>query len=146
MPGKRPPGPGRGHRVKQGSGIPAGGAGWGGPARGAGVPFSTTPKGAAKVQGKIRREALRLLLEGDIPQVAETWRAIMNDPAQPASARIAAAEKIRDEVLGKLPVVQVNAEAGPLDGLTDDDLERGINELRARLAGADGSREGTPPN
>ena len=25
MPGKRPPGPGRGHKIKQGSGIPAGG-------------------------------------------------------------------------------------------------------------------------
>lgn len=34
--GKRPAGPGRGHKIKQGSGVPAGGDGWGGEAKGGG--------------------------------------------------------------------------------------------------------------
>lgn len=40
--GKRPPGPGQGNRVKQGSGMPAGGEGWGGEAN------------AGKASGKAR--------------------------------------------------------------------------------------------
>lgn len=132
------------------SGIPAGGHGWGGPAKGAstsrikpGDPDGIT-KGA--YAGRIRREALRLLLAGDIPAVAETWRAIMNDEKQPAMARIIAAEKIKEEVLGKVPTVTVTSDAGPMDSLTDAELDRGIDELRQRLAGAAGDGADETPH
>ncbi len=56
-PGKRPAGPGRGHKVKTGkgyvnkpaSGLPAMGAGWGGPANGEGTqtPINEHPANAA---------------------------------------------------------------------------------------------------
>jgi hypothetical protein len=127
--------------------MPAGGAGWGGPAKGTGGPLyaeGNRPDMQRAMQGKIKAEALRMLLAGDIPEVAETWRSIMKDRDQPAAARIAAAAQIAERVEGKVANVNLNADAGPLDALSDDELRRGIDELRARIAGADGSGTRAP--
>ena len=70
----------------------------------------------------------------------------MNDEQQPAMARIIAAEKIKEEVLGKVPTVTVTSDAGPMDSLTDAELDRGIDELRQRLAGAAGDGADETPH
>lgn len=89
----------------KGSGIPAGGAGWGGPARGASTnrySADNPPDQKAAKRGKEMAAKLKELLSDHIGSVAETWLTIMLDPTQPAAARIAAAEKIAERVEGKV--------------------------------------------
>lgn len=133
---------------------PPNGEGWGGPAKGASTSRYSADnppdnKGAV-VKGKIKAEALRMILAGDIPDVADMWREVMKDKNAPAMARIVAGEKIAERVEGKVPNVNVNASAGPLDELSDDELRAGIEHLRRRIAGADAegvgeARGGEPP-
>lgn len=116
---------------------PPGGPGWGGPAKGASTSRYSADnppdnKGAV-VKGKIKAEALRMLLEGDIPEVASTWREVMKDKNQPGMTRLAAGEKIVERVLGKVEQVNVNRNTNDLSSLSDDELD-------AELA----RREGTP--
>lgn len=116
-------GPARG----AGWGGPAKGAGWGGPAKGDGdatrFTLETRPGSAVTMAGRIKAEALRLLLAGDIPAVAETWRSIMNDPTANPAARIQAAEKIAERVEGKVsqPIEHRTLSA---ESMSDDDLAR----------------------
>lgn len=108
-----------------GWGGPAKGSGWGGPAKGA----STAPRFSSEVQsdsakrtmGKIKAEALRQLLAGDIPDVAETWRSIMKDRDAPHAARIQAAEKIAERVEGKVSQ-PIEHRPYSAESMSDDEL------------------------
>ena len=94
---------------------PAGGKGWGGPAKGKGAaPLFTSdaqPSPDAKVAGREARAAMRERLEEVRMEVAETYiEALRNgDPAQ----KLAAADKILDRLDGKPPQAITGADGGP---------------------------------
>lgn len=91
---KRPPT----STTRHGSGIPAGGAGWGGPARGGerrpAYTAETQPTPEAKAAGHAEAKTLREMLSPHKQRVADTWLSILQDPDAPAAARVTAGEKI----------------------------------------------------
>ena len=101
------------------------GAGWGGPAKGAGKPPGNReagrPPGVKTGEGKAARSA-----EMCAPLVAdavEVWREVMADADAPAAARIAAAEKIIARAEGATPQRVEIADSRDLATLTDAELE-----------------------
>lgn len=108
-----------------GSGIQAGGAGWGGAAKGASASrysADNPPDQDAARRGKEMAAKLKELLEGEIGNVAATWVSIMLDPQAPASARIVAAEKIAERVEGKVSDKLALLDTRSADELTDEEL------------------------
>lgn len=105
---KRPPGPGRGHKVKQGNGYvpnPPQGPGWGGPAKGAG-----TPESFAAVRNMRRSPEER---EALADEALETMVKVMRD-SDYEGVRLAAAEKVRNQVLGT-PVQRTIIDNQPIE-------------------------------
>lgn len=132
-------------RFPRGSGIPArgGGRGYGGPARGttrAAFTPERQPDPEAIKRGIAMSKRLKELLGGHLDAVAKTWVEIMNDPRQPAQARISAAEKIAERVEGK---VTDKLEVSPLAEFSDDELRAAIAHARALAAHAEGDGAGT---
>ena len=78
------------------SGIPAGGAGWGGPAKGEAKPFSAEhqPQPEARAAGYEAAKTARAAAAEHAITAVEVWRSIMTDPNQPAAARVIAADKM----------------------------------------------------
>ena len=91
-------------RFPKGSGLPATGAGWGGPANGRFAPpigSGYQPPGAAIGAGI---KAARTAAEAARPhavRMVEVWRQIAEDETQPAPARVVAADKIVERAEGK---------------------------------------------
>ena len=86
------------------SGIPAGGAGYGGRAKGASTSRFTPenqPTPEQKAQGVVEAKALRELLAPHRAAIVQTWVDVMNDPLAPHAAKIAAANAIADRLEGK---------------------------------------------
>lgn len=97
--------------TRRGSGIPAGGAGRWGPAKGTrpAITADTQPTGEAKSQGKAEAKAFKAMLSPFKQEVADTWLAVMRDANAPAASRIAAGEKIAlfsGEVLATKQIVE----------------------------------------
>lgn len=117
---KRPPGPGRGHKIKQGngyvhkppSGIPASGPGWGGEAKGPGIPLAEyhqrvrSPPASPAEREALAQEAL------------ETMVAVMRDSEYDAT-RLAAAEKVRNQIMGT-PIQRTIVDHQPIERRTVD--------------------------
>lgn len=98
---------------KRGSGIPARGEGWGGPARGGDgrPPYTaeTQPSGEAKSQGRAEAKAFREMLKPHLQEVADTWLKVLRNDAAPAAARNDAGQKIAlfaGEVLATKQIVE----------------------------------------
>lgn len=109
----------------KGSGIPAGGVGWGGPARGASdsrYSADNPPDQEAAKRGREMAAKLKELLAPHIGSVAETWLQVMLDPQAPPSARIVAAEKIAERVEGKVSDKLALLDTRSADELTDEEL------------------------
>lgn len=108
-PKKRPPGPGRGRKVKQGSGLPAMGKGWGGDAKGEGtkVPIGEHPENWGKVvegQPELRKAKI-----ADKQAAADRALAVLEDVMENSEidmARISAANALLDRIEGK-PVQRI---------------------------------------
>ena len=86
------------------SGIPAGGAGYGGRAKGASTSRFTPenqPTPEQKAQGVVEAKALRELLAPHKAAIVETWVSVLTDPLAPHAAKIAAANAIADRLEGK---------------------------------------------
>lgn len=113
---------------RKGSGIPAGGAGWGGPARGTRAAFSAErqPSMRARIGAAERRVAeaatLREMLRPHLSAAAQTWLDVMLDEAAPAAARIAAAEKVAERVEGKVAERVALLDSRGAESLSDDEL------------------------
>lgn len=103
-PKKRPAGPGRGHKIKQGngfvnkpaSGLPAMGAGWGGDASGT--------EGWKK--GEVHAKKPPGTNEGRAEEMRNLIYDIAIDSENPAGLRMMAADKLLDRIEGK-PVQRV---------------------------------------
>lgn len=113
MAGKRPPGPGRGHRIKQGngpaSGGPANGPGWGGPASGGpargmeGLAMRNYKSVAERVAQRASKEARIEAMVNEIEGIAYS--------EEPATTRLSAAVAFLNRMEG-LPVARnLNADA-----------------------------------
>lgn len=124
LTGKRPPGPGRGHKVKQGSGMPASGEGWGGPAKGAGTLL--TPEERALSTLCPRDEHGRLLKMPEKVARADLLNDnlfdIATDPNQPGGVRVMASVGALDRLEGKPVQRTITANADDLARLSDDEL------------------------
>lgn len=138
----RPPGPGRGHRRKIGNG-----AGWGGPARGAGSSSESLPligrerelptveaQMTGRQRAEQRAEELRELLYG-----------IATDVEQPGMVRVSAADKLLDRLEGKPVATNVNITRNDFSSMSDAELaselarmEREASEVAARILAARG--------
>lgn len=124
---KRPPGPGRGHKIPMSEdGHTATGSGWGGPVKGA----STTAGAVIECQPlstACPRDEHGHLLE--MPEKQERT-ALLNDnlfdiatdPAQPGGVRVMASIGALDRLEGKPVQRTITANADDLARLTDDEL------------------------
>lgn len=121
-PRKRPPGPGRGHKIKQGNGFdfkPAAGAGWGGPAKGDG------PQPLLTREEKIRRSN----------EMADVIYKVATNEQEYGSVRIQAAGRLYEMYNGK-PIERVIVDEQPIvhDVIDPADLSvEAREELRAAL-------------
>ena len=117
--GRFPPGNGYVHKPSQGAGYggEANGAGWGGtkkPYRAAQFTSENQPSLQDVAAG---RDAAKTATDAAKPHAAkmvDIWLEIAQDPAAPAMARIAAAEKLVDRAEGKPK--QTNEQTGPNGG------------------------------
>lgn len=128
-------------RFPRGSGIPArgGGRGYGGPARGttrAAFTPERQPDPEAIKRGIAMSKRLKELLGGHLDAVAKTWVEIMNDPRQPAQARISAAEKIAERVEGKVSDKLALLDTRNPDDMTDEELAAIARRGRAEASDA----------
>ncbi len=129
----------------KGSGIPAGGDGWGGQAKGAGHTGAGPgrPEGMKDGEGKAAR--LADLGAAHIASVMQVWVDVMGDVNAPPMARIAAAEKIADRVEGKAVATTVSANVNADENLSPAELAAAIARARrevAALGGDPGEAEG----
>ncbi len=113
MAGKRPPGPGRGNKIKMGSGIPAGGLGWGGPPKGEGSPKPSRPIGKEGAAAKIAippevRRAKAARKAATREEMLDFYVEVKRDKKEPTALRMAAAEKWQDRTEGKPPQTNLN--------------------------------------
>lgn len=118
--GKRPPGPGRGNKVKQGNG------GWGGEAKGA-----STSTGAVVEHQRLstlcpRDEHGHLLAMPEKQERAtllnDNLFDIATDPNQPGGVRVMASVGALDRLEGKPVQRTITANADDLARLSDDEL------------------------
>ena len=137
MAGKRPPGPGRGHRIKQGngpeSGGPANGPGWGGPASGspAGGTENLTMRNYKSVGERVAQRQSR---EERVAEANEKLTHLMRG-AELETTQLAAAVALLNRLEG-LPVARnLNMQVNALDNLD-------IGQKRAILGALD--RPGDP--
>ncbi len=109
-------------RIPGGTKRPANGAGYGGPAKGAGNRSAGPgrPAGVRNGEGKAARSAD--LCAPHVADAVEVWRVVMVDSKQPAQARIAAAEKIIARAEGATPQRIAVVDERDLDSLTDAEL------------------------
>jgi hypothetical protein len=114
------------------------GAGWGGPKKGEGNhgPGPGRPPGMKPGEGKRARAAE--LARDHVSDAVEVWRQIMNDPNQPAQARLAAAAHMVDRAEGKAvqPVVDGDDIARMSDAELDAELARMEEAAREAVARA----------
>lgn len=116
---------------------PAGGPGWGGPAKGASASrFAPGQSGGGHTADN------RALAAARREKVLNLYEAIVDDEDQPAMVRITAGDKLLDRTEGKPPQTNINLNSHvPADELSDDEL--------ARIAAGSGSDaadpEGDPP-
>ena len=122
---------------RKGSGVPAGGVGWGGPARGAGHrftkgdPLAGRPKGVRPGEGK--RTVADLMAEAGAREIAaERWLAILNDPGHPKHAEMVA--KAAERMDGA-PVQRHEIRDVDPDSMTDAELAAIAARGRAKAAG-----------
>jgi hypothetical protein len=101
LPKKRPPGPGRGHKIKQGDGTgerrPPGGHGWGGPAKGAGKDLRDPENHVANPH------AVHVTRLPDAQAAAERALAVMAEIMESSpyeQTRLNAAVALRNQVIG----------------------------------------------
>ncbi len=117
---KRPPGPGRGHKVKMGSGMPATG-GWGGPAKGAGKDPRETPIEVRRTAMAIHKARMPEK-EAAADELKATLYDLATDNEQPGGVRVMAASAALDRLEGKPVQRTITANADDLARLTDDEL------------------------
>jgi len=119
--------------VPQGSGTPAGGAGWGGPANGPGTgPPVGTPLPAWKPPTPEKLALKDLIARGkeeNARRMKGIWLTVAEDETAPHMARIVAAEKWLNRELG-MPNQTVNV--NDLSGLTDEELRQRVEQARRR--------------
>lgn len=134
-PKKRPAGPGRGKKIKQGSGIPASGAGWGGPAKGAGTttPINEHPDSFAALPPGERKAKLV-----DKAAAAERalviYESIMENEAEMASNRISAANALLNRIEGMPVARSITGTMDDLERMSDADLIAELERANKILA------------
>lgn len=115
------------------SGIPAGGMGWGGPAKGSDpnrtpsktlaevhpVQSDTTPKSGMYANKKARAEKMEAVLE-----------TIALDEREGAMVRVQAASKLHAILEGAPVARNINTNVDDLSNLTDEELERELERVR----------------
>jgi len=120
-PKKRPAGPGRGNKVKQGNGfvnkpatgLPAMGPGWGGDASGTEgwKPGTPHPHLRTPERDKARQEMMDTIYT--IARTSET-----------EGLRMMAADKVLDRLIGKPLQTSVHLDADDIGKMSDDDIRR----------------------
>ncbi len=135
-PKKRPAGPGRGHKVKQGSGIPAAGPGWGGAAKGASASSGTVgehPERFSKLEpderiAKIENKAAaadRAL--GVLYEVMER--------SEYDASKIAAANSLLDRIEGKAVQRSIGGTTDTVEEIRTRDPIQASREYKKMITG-----------
>ncbi|MDE2469814.1 MAG: hypothetical protein KGL35_14010 [Bradyrhizobium sp.] len=125
-------------RVNKPPGGEGMGPGWGGPAKGKGKPkFSAEnqPAPELKSAGHAAQRTAREVAIAHAEAAAQVWIDVMNDPAQPAAARVAAASKIVEHAEGTpvaRSIVATTDNPADIDDGARDRIARRIAELAAR--------------
>lgn len=130
--GKRPPGPGRGNKVKQGNGP-----GWGGPAKGAGSSKVARPHGkegqaiqAATGTGMFRPPEVRAEQAARVAatreEMLEFYVEVKRNEDESTLNRMAATEKWFDRTEGRPAQTNINENTGPGGGPMIHRIERVI--------------------
>ena len=111
------------------------GAGWGGPAMGAGNQLAGPGRPAGMRPGEGKRTVADMMIEaGGRTEAAERWLAIIRDPAHPKHAEMVA--KAADRMDGA-PTQKVEVRDADPDTMTDDELAAIAARGRRASAGAE---------
>jgi len=121
------------------------GAGWWGPAKGAG---SKAPKAApfepgnqagvganeAKSVGQIAHNTAKELVVSNAVKAAQVWIDVMNDKTQPGAVRVAAAAKVVEHAEGTPIARSVSIKSDEVSELSDAELAAALAALRKDVA------------
>lgn len=139
----RPGGPGRGHKRRIGNG-----AGWGGPAKGAGSTRPALPLiGIDRDQPTPEAKSMgRKDADARADEMRAVLYAIATDAEAHAMVRVHAADKLLDRLEGKAVATNVSVSASSIAALSDAELaaelarlEREARDAAARVAAAGGT-------
>ena len=125
------------HVHKPASGIPAGGTGWGGQAKGAST-SRIKPGDLDGIQAMSHDSTIKARNDAWRESVLLMYAGYVDDGQAPPMIRIAAGDKLLDRIDGKPVATQITAVMDEFDTLTDEQLHARAARLRARLI-ADGS-------
>lgn len=146
LPGKkRPPGPGRGHKIKAAGSIdygPVNGPGWGGPAKGPGKDLSdlSTHIGPAEIRARAANKA-------ELAEEALGHMVTIMRESEFEGNRLNAAAKVRAEIVGNPMQRVMRAETTPehlVDQVHIDSLSQDQKDALRDIANALLERRGGP--